>query len=59
MLSLFRTGGFQMVKLWDAIPGLIVVGIAVGFVAMLALLGPTESKTSQGSLSSSASILKR
>ena len=57
MLSLFRTGGFQMVKLWDAIPGLIVVGIAVGFVAMLALLGPTESKTSQGS--SSASILIR
>ena len=59
MLSLFRTGGFQMVKLWDAIPGLIVVGIAVGFVAMLALLGPMESKTSQGSLSASASILKR
>ena len=32
----------------------IVVGIAVGFVAMLALLGPTELKTSDGS--SSASI---
>jgi hypothetical protein len=48
-----------LVKLWNAIPGLIVVGTAVGFVAMLALLGPTESKISQGSLSSSASISKR
>ena len=44
-----------MVKLRDAIPRLIVVGIAVGFVAMLALLGPTESKTSQGSSSASVS----
>ena len=47
-----------MVKLWDAVPGLIVVGIAVGFVAMLALLGPTESKTSQGSLSASISVVR-
>ena len=45
-----------MVKLRDAVPGLIVVGIAVGFVAMLALLGPTESKTSQGSSSASITI---
>ena len=58
MLSLFRTGGFKMVKLRDAVPGLIVVGIAVGFVAMLALLGPTESKTSQGSLSASISVVR-
>jgi hypothetical protein len=47
-----------MVKLRDAVPGLIVVGIAVGFVAMLALLGPTESKTSRGSSSASISVIR-
>ena len=58
MLSLFRTGGFKMLKLRDAVPGLIVVGIAVGLVAMLALLGPTESKTSHGSSSASISVIR-
>jgi hypothetical protein len=58
VLSLSRTGGFKMVKLRDAVPGLIVVGIAVGFVAMLALLGPTESKTSRGLSSASISVIR-
>ena len=47
-----------MVKLRDAVPGLIVVGIAVGFVAMLALLGPTESKTSHGLSSASIFLIR-
>jgi hypothetical protein len=47
-----------MVKLRDVVPGLIVVGIAVGFVAMLALLGPTQSKTSHGSSSASISVIR-
>ena len=58
MLSLSEPGGFKMVKLRDAVPGLIVVGIAVGFVAMLTLLGPTKSKTSRGSLSASISVIR-